>query len=127
MRNWHRVQGDPEGYLRRTLYHLAVDRWRRRSRRAEVGMVLRGVIPDGCDQVTLRAALVAGLRALPPKQRAAVVLRYWEQLTEAETAHVLGCPVGTVKSNTSRGMARLRELTAPWLVEEKMISKGAMR
>lgn len=126
MRNWHRLQGDPEGYLRRTLYHLAVDHWRRRARRAATRLPPAPQTSDGVDRVPLRAALVAALAALPPKQRAAVVLRYWEQFTESEAADVLGCSVGTVKSNASRGLARLRELTAPWLVETAS-SEGALR
>jgi DNA-directed RNA polymerase specialized sigma24 family protein len=54
------------------------------------------------------------LLQLPPRQRAVLVLRYWEQLTEAETAAVLGWPEGTVKSAASRGLRRLRELADGW-------------
>jgi RNA polymerase sigma factor (sigma-70 family) len=50
-----------------------------------------------------------GLAALPPRQRAVLVLRYFEDLTEAQTAMMLGCSVGTVKSQTARGLARLRD------------------
>ena len=72
-----------------------------------------------------RDALIRLLVQLPPRQRAVIVARYWEQLTEAETAGVLGCSVGSVKASASRGMRRLRELsgTAPGaqndLAEEK--------
>ncbi|WP_020546595.1 sigma-70 family RNA polymerase sigma factor [Nonomuraea coxensis] len=52
--------------------------------------------------------LMDALRALPPRQRAVVVLRYWEDLSETQTAEVLGCSVGTVKSQASKAMAKLR-------------------
>ena len=63
--------------------------------------------------VDLRDTLVRLLQQLPPRQRAVVVLRYWEQRTEAETAELLGCTEGTVKSAASRGLRRLRELAGP--------------
>ncbi len=59
-----------------------------------------------------RAALLSCVRELPAGQRAVLVLRYFDDLTEAETARVLGCSVGTVKSQHARAMARLRELVA---------------
>ena len=62
----------------------------------------------------LRDALVRLLLQLPARQRAALVLRYWEQLTDAEAAAVLGCAEGTVKSAVSRGLARMRELADEW-------------
>jgi RNA polymerase sigma-70 factor (sigma-E family) len=114
MRQWSRVRGDPEGYLRRTLYHLAVDQWRLRRRRPEVHLAVEPPVADGAAHVQLRHALVQALAQLPPRQRAVLVLRYWEQLSEAEAADVLGCSAGTVKSSASRGLARLRELTADW-------------
>lgn len=61
--------------------------------------------------VDLRDALIRTLHQLSPQQRAAVVLRYWEQLSEAEAAEVLGCSLGTVKAAASRGLSRMRELT----------------
>jgi DNA-directed RNA polymerase specialized sigma24 family protein len=64
--------------------------------------------------VDLRDALVRLLQQLPPRQRAVVVLRYWEQRTEAETAALLGCTEGTIKSAAARGLRRLRELAGPW-------------
>jgi len=112
---WHKLEGDPEGYLRRTLYHLAADDWRRqrrwRARLPRLGGPDRGIVPDGSTQVDQRDELFRLLLQLTPGQRAAIVLRYWEDLSEAEAAEVLGCSVGTIKSATSRGLARLRELS----------------
>jgi RNA polymerase sigma-70 factor (sigma-E family) len=115
MRHWQRVRGDKEAYLRRTLYHLAIDQWRGRRRRPEV---LAAVEPpaqtDGTDELAMRRALVDALALLPPRQRAVLVLRYWEQLSEAEAADVLGVSVGTVKASASRGLARLRDAADAW-------------
>ncbi|MET7394522.1 SigE family RNA polymerase sigma factor [Dactylosporangium sp. NPDC005572] len=113
MRSWGRVREDRERYLRRTMYHLAVDQWRSRRRRAEVFITYEPPgASDGTDALDLRDAMRRALAQLSPRQRTVLVLRYWEQLTEAETAEALGCSVGTVKSTASRGLARLRELTA---------------
>jgi RNA polymerase sigma-70 factor (sigma-E family) len=115
MRSWGRVNEDRERYLRRTMYHLAVDQWRRRGRRPEVFISHEPPsAADATDALDLRDALSGALAELPPRQRAVLVLRYWEQLSEAEAADVLGCSVGTVKSTASRGLSRLRELTATW-------------
>ena len=116
LRHWRRLDGDPEGYLRRTLYNLAADGFRRQSRLQRKLLLLRAAPPpaDPIAEVDLRDALVRLLLQLPPRQRAVLVLRYWEQLTEAETAAVLGLPEGTVKSATSRGLRRLRELADGW-------------
>jgi len=126
IRVWSRIDGDAEGYLRRTLYNLAVDRWRQK-RRAVIVRAGPGTVPDRSEEVALRSALVAALAQLPPRQRVTVVLRYWEQLTEAETADALGCSVGTVKSNSARGLARLRELTHTWWTDDITPSQGALR
>lgn len=126
VRHWSRVRGDKEGYLRRTIYHLAVDQWRSRRRRPEVlAQVEPPGQPDGTDAVHLRHALMQALATLPPRQRAVLVLRYWEQLSEVEAAEVLGCSVGTVKSTASRGLARLREITAAWAFEDAGAWNGA--
>ncbi|MEO3924192.1 SigE family RNA polymerase sigma factor [Micromonosporaceae bacterium B7E4] len=128
MRRWNRVQGDKEAYLRRTMYHLAVDQWRSRKRRPEV---LASFEPpgrsDGTDALHLRQALIQALATLPPRQRAVLVLRYWEQYSEAEAAETLGCSVGTVKSTASRGLSRLREVTAAWAVDDAPTWNGAGR
>jgi RNA polymerase sigma-70 factor (sigma-E family) len=118
LRRWPKVRTDPEGYLRRTLYNLAADGWRRRGAWQRKRPLLHagpdGGGTDAVDAVDLRDALGRALTQLPPLQRTVLVLRYWEQLTQAETAELLGCPEGTVKSATARGLQRLRELTAPW-------------
>lgn len=115
LRRWRGFDGDPEGYLRRTLYHLAADGWRRQRRWRDRLSLLSSTgtqaAGDGTEQAGDRDQLVRLLRQLPPGQRAAIVLRYWEDMTEAEAARVLGCSVGTIKSATSRGLRRLRELS----------------
>ena len=115
LRRWRTIEGDPEGYLRRTLYHLAADSWRQHQvRRTRLRLLQSGAgtaVVDGTAEVDLRDSLVRLLRQLPPRQRAVIVARYWEQLSEAESAQALGCSVGTVKSATSRGLRRLRELS----------------
>lgn len=117
LRHWTRIDGDPEGYLRRTLHNLAVDGWRReRSWRVRLRL-LPPSVSHGLDDtatVDLRDALVRLLQQLSPRQRSLIVLRYWEQRSEAEVADLLGCSVGAVKSGTSRGLARLRELAGAW-------------
>lgn len=128
MRSWSRIHGDKEGYLRRALYHLAVDQWRRRKRRPEVLIDVEPVgQPDSTDALHLRQALVQALAQLPPRQRAVLVLRYWEQCSDAEAAETLGVSLGTVKSTASRGLTRLRELTAAWAVEDTRTWNGAGR
>jgi RNA polymerase sigma-70 factor (sigma-E family) len=119
LKHWRSVQGSPEGYLRRTLYNLAADGWRRESVwRRQLRLLRHGtdvVAADPAVTVDLRDALVRLLMQLPPRQRAVIVARYWEELSEAETAAVLGCSVGTVKSQTWRALRRLRELIEPGL------------
>jgi RNA polymerase sigma-70 factor (sigma-E family) len=117
-RTWRRrrtIDGDPEGYVRRTIYNLAADGWRRRgrwrARLALLGGAHDGIEPDRSVQVDQRDELVRLLLRLPPGQRAAIVLRYWEDLTEAEAAAVLGCSPSTVSSAVARGLRRLRELS----------------
>jgi RNA polymerase sigma-70 factor (sigma-E family) len=117
LRRWRRVDGDLEGYLRRTLCNLAIDGYRRAGRWRQRERLLRielGQAPDATGEVDLRDALVRLLVQLPAKQRTVLVLRYWEQLTDAEAAAVLGCAEGTVKSAGSRGLARLRALAEDW-------------
>jgi RNA polymerase sigma-70 factor (sigma-E family) len=117
VRRWRQIEGDPEAYLRRILVNLGKDGFRRQGRWREKLPLLRASAPaydDPIAEADLRDALVRGLLQLPPRQRAVLVLRYWEQLTEAETAAELGWPEGTVKSAASRGLRRLRELALTW-------------
>jgi len=115
LKRWATIEGNPEGYLRRTLYHLAADRWRQQ---AALGRQLRLLRPgaavvdaDPMADVDVRDSLVRLLMQLPKRQRAVIVARYWEQLSEAEAAEALSCSIGTVKSATARGLSRLRELS----------------
>src|SRR5215472_15610074 len=89
VRNWRRVESDLEGYLWRTLYHLATDGWRRRdrwrARLAEFRVQVPAPAGEDAGMVDLRDELVRLLGQLPPRQRAVIVLRYWEQHTVAET------------------------------------------
>lgn len=128
LRRWSRVRTDPEGYLRRTLYNLAADGWRRRGAWQRRSPLLRtglqgGTGTEAVDAVDLRDALGRALAQLPPQQRAVLVLRFWEQLSQAETAQLLGCPEGTVKSATARGLHRLRELTASWTGPQQQLTE----
>jgi RNA polymerase sigma-70 factor (sigma-E family) len=118
-RHWSRLDGSPEAYAHRVLANLATDRWRRLAARVrEVGAdhphvheraAMTGVgSGDPATGVALRQALMTALQELPPRQRAVVVLRYFCDLSEAETAEALGIGVGGVKSAGSRGLARLR-------------------
>ena len=122
LRRGRRIEGSLEGYLRRTLYNLAADGWRRqgawRRKLPVIGASQPPAEPDVMAAADLREALMRILRMLPPRQRAVIVLRYWEQLSQAETAATLGCSEGAVKSSASRGLQRMRDLASPWLAAE---------
>jgi RNA polymerase sigma-70 factor (sigma-E family) len=116
-RRWGRItrRADPERYVRQILVNASIDRWRRIRRHPEMPLAGSGADPRTADTaaaVADRDLLLRGLAALPPRQRAVLVLRYFEDLSEAETARMLGCSVGTVKSQAARGLARLRDGTS---------------
>jgi RNA polymerase sigma-70 factor (sigma-E family) len=118
-RRWPRVRGmaQPSAYARRVLVNLALDDARGRARR-RAELERSPAVADGPARELLvgletRAELLEALAGLTPRQRAVLVLRYFNDLTEAQTAEVLGCSPGTVKSNASRGLARLREVFVP--------------
>jgi RNA polymerase sigma-70 factor (sigma-E family) len=114
-RRWGRIRRSelPEAYVRRVIVNAAIDsqRGRRGMRTVEFDESHLPPAPatDGEDLVS-RAALLSCMRELPAGQRAVLVLRYFADLTEAETARTLGCSVGTVKSQHARAIARMRQL-----------------
>jgi RNA polymerase sigma-70 factor (sigma-E family) len=122
-RVWGRLRdgGSPEAYVRRTMYNLQVSWWRkRRVAEAMPGTDHHGPAPgrrpDDTNEITLRLTLRTALTRLTNKQRAVLVLRFFEDRSEAETAEVLGVAIGTVKSQTAKALARLR-VVAPELEE----------
>ena len=112
--SWSRVArtGDPDAYVRRIVINENNSRFRRRR----VAESLVDAVPepsgpraaDTSDVLSDSEALLKALRRLGPRQRAVVVLRFWMDMSEAETAAALGCSVGTVKSQASRALAALR-------------------
>ena len=119
-RHWPRIarDGAVEAYVRRALVTTYTDWWRRKWR-AEVPS---DVLPEPADatdtdQLALRYDVLAALAQLSRGQRAVVVLRYFDDLTEQQTADALGCSVGTVKSQTARALKALR--SSPLLADEE--------
>lgn len=109
-RKWEAAQGNPVAYVRRTLVNLAHDDVRkkvRRPREVAPGQDVAAVPASGFED---RDVLLTALRSLTPRMRVVVVLRYWEDLSVEQTADLLGCSTGTVKSTASRGLERLRTL-----------------
>ena len=108
---WRRLDGIAavEPYARRVMINTATGWWRRRWRgERPTGQLPERPIADGADQRAERDRVWQLLRDLPTRQRAVVVLRFYEDLSEAETARLLDISVGTVKSQTSRAMAAMR-------------------
>src|SRR5207302_3273688 len=102
---------NPDAYLRRSIVSVYSSWWRRRWRGElpTADLPERAVAVDEMSAADLRHLLLAALGRLSSRQRAAVVLRYFEDLSEGATAEVLGCSVGTVKSQTAKALARLRQ------------------
>lgn len=98
-----------EAYVRRAIVTTAIS-WRRRRSFHErpVQLVLEERHPDETDRLATHDDLWEQVRALPPRQRAALVLRYYEDLSEVETAELMGCSVGTVKSQVAAALSKLR-------------------
>lgn len=109
---WPRVRGldEPDAYVRRALVNNNLSRFRKRR----VVQLLTPRLPEraqegGAARAEERSLLLEALGTLPPRQRAVVVLRYWEDLSEQQAAEVLGCSPGNVKSQASRGLRKLRD------------------
>ena len=111
-RHWRRIEpGGAEAYVRRAVLNAHLSWWRRGWRSEEtVPELPERPGPDLTGGVDERDAVWTALAALPPRQRAVLVLRYYEDLPEAEIARVLDIAPGTVKSQAARGLARLRTL-----------------
>jgi RNA polymerase sigma-70 factor (sigma-E family) len=117
---WWRIRRteQPEAYVRRMVVNQANDAWRARKGVRFLTLVeeqeqVDTPIPDPTEQVVLRDALMKAVRTLPYQMQAVLVLRYWEGLAEREAAELLGVSVGSVKSQASRGLERLRKLIGP--------------
>ena len=114
-RAWDRIQGHPEPYVRRILYTQNVSWWRSRRQLPEAALQEYDGPAPAAD-TDLRLTLEQALARLTTRQRTVLVLRYFEDLTEVQTADVLGIGAGTVKSITRQALGRLRAL-APELSE----------
>jgi RNA polymerase sigma-70 factor (sigma-E family) len=102
---WSRLHEKPEGWITRVAANQAIDRYRRRQRQPTVPRGPLGIVDERLGE---RGDLVAALRKLPRRQREIIVMRYVADLSEADVARALGCSVGAVKSQASRGLASLR-------------------
>lgn len=102
---------NPDAYTRRAMVHAARRLWRRRAADREflVSEPPETAMGDASGDDLLRVALLHVLATLPLRQRAVIALRYLEDRSEAETASILGCSVGTVKTHAHRALRRLRE------------------
>lgn len=116
---WHRIeQQDPQGYARQALANEVTDRWRRRRGREISSAVLPDIASDagGNHDLESRDAVLRALATLTGRERAVVVLRYYLDMSEAQTAAALGIAPGTVKSTANRAFGKLR--VAPDLSRE---------
>ncbi len=114
VKHWRRIHTSPEAYVRRAMYHQNISWWRRRKI-TETPLLTHDGAAVSSD-TDLRLTLDQALARLTPKQRTVLVLRFYEDLTEVETARALGLSTSTVKSTTRQSLARLRTL-APELAE----------
>ena len=108
-RKWRRIRGEPTPYARRAVVNLAKNRWRDRFRRPRESTATAEPVygPPEAD-VLLQQVLLPAVMKLPVRQRAVLVLRYFQDLSVEQTAAVLGCSTGTVKSQTHYALSKLR-------------------
>jgi RNA polymerase sigma-70 factor (sigma-E family) len=126
MPRWDEIE-DPVSYLRRAMVNQRTSRWRRLRRELLSERIPDTVVPDPAGGLADRTTLLAGLAGLPERMRAVVVLRYWEDLSEAETAELLRCSTGTVKSQASRGLARLRAFLGDPMADAPAVQAAAVK
>jgi RNA polymerase sigma-70 factor (sigma-E family) len=116
-RRWSRLraQDAAPAYARQAVVTTAASRWRLRTNQELVALPARSdaSVEADSDRVGEQQAMRDLLRGLPPRMRAVLVLRYFEDLSEADTAAALGCTVPTVRTHTARGLARLRTALSP--------------
>ncbi|WP_369246235.1 SigE family RNA polymerase sigma factor [Streptomyces sp. R41] len=128
---WRRVGAadDPEAYVRRVMINAHARKHRRKLKEFLAPKDDSGLtheLPDSGDRIAQaddRSALLKALSQLPARQREAVVLRYWEDLSESQAAEAMGCSVGAVKSNAAKGIAKLRAI--PGLAD--MVTHGGRK
>lgn len=121
---WRRIRDNPEPYVRRVMVNENVSRWRHRRWRERSTDELPGTLAAERDVVELIAVRDA-LATLAPRQRAVLVLRYYEGLSEAEIAEQMSISPGTVKSQARDALARLRAVQPP--ADEQEVDEGALR
>jgi RNA polymerase sigma-70 factor (sigma-E family) len=111
---WWRVRraDDPDAYVRRILINASNRRFRRQRQAEDARRLPEAPLADPAALADQRSDLMTALRALPPKQRAVIVLRYWADLSDAQVAALLGCSEGTVRSQAWRALAKLRASAA---------------
>lgn len=123
-RAWKRLErhGNAPAYTRKTMYHLQVSWWRRRKvTETYTDTPVEHPVADATADVDLKLSLRAALDQLAPRQRAVIVLRFFEDRSVAETAQILGCAQGTVKTQSFRALSKLRT-ALPTIVE---LTQGA--
>jgi RNA polymerase sigma-70 factor (sigma-E family) len=126
-KSWRRIERKelPDAYARRVMINLAISNSRRRRfRETPLERAPDRGSGDAAHAVAELDEVWQALRRLPPRMRAVLVLRYFEDLSEGEAARILECGVGTIKSQSSRGLARMRELLAE---SDEPLSPGSHR